>query len=195
MFTRTPVVVVVVHDLLPDRLQQQPRPPLGLLPKPRRARVTGVSLANHEKVGGIRYLPRAAPVPPDQDLAADASRHRRERMSFNYKKHCSNCVVYNHAKPIRPRLASLSPLDVPKNQCEIVDMDFVTDLLKSSNSNTLTAILILVCDFTKMAHFVPCHKEVTAEETPDLFFENCYRLRGVPKVVVSDRVPRFVGKF
>ncbi len=42
------------HDLLPDRLQQPPRPPLGLLTEPRRARVTGVSSAHHEvEVGGF----------------------------------------------------------------------------------------------------------------------------------------------
>jgi hypothetical protein len=46
-----------------------------------------------------------------------------------------------------------------------------------------------------MAHFVPCHKEITAEDTADLFIDNCYKLHGVPKVIVSDRDPRFVGKF
>jgi hypothetical protein len=49
---RTPVVVVAVHDLLPDWLQQPPRPPLGLLPEPHRTRVTGVSSAYHEEVRG-----------------------------------------------------------------------------------------------------------------------------------------------
>ena len=48
---------------------------LGLMSEPRRARVTGISSAHHEEVGGgIWHLPRAVPVPPDQDLAADASR-------------------------------------------------------------------------------------------------------------------------
>ncbi len=65
-----------MHDLLPDRFEQAPRPPLGLLHEPRRARVTGVSSAHHEEVGGIWHLPRAVPVPLDQDLAADASRHQ-----------------------------------------------------------------------------------------------------------------------
>ena len=46
------MVAATVHDLLPDRLQQLPRPPLGLLPEPRRARVIEVSNAHHEEVGG-----------------------------------------------------------------------------------------------------------------------------------------------
>ena len=46
-----------------------------------------------------------------------------------------------------------------------------------------------------MTHFVPCHKEMTADEIVDLVIDNCYKLHGVPKVIVSDRDPRFVGKF
>ncbi len=65
------MVAVAAHDLLPDRLQPPPCPPLGLLFEPRRARVTGVSSAHHEEVGGILHRPRAVPVPPDHDLAAD----------------------------------------------------------------------------------------------------------------------------
>ena len=46
-----------------------------------------------------------------------------------------------------------------------------------------------------MAHFVPCHKEISTEESSDLLISNCYRLHGVPKVIFSDRDPKFVGKF
>jgi hypothetical protein len=53
----------------------------------------------------------------------------------------------------------------------------------------------MVCQLTKMAHFVPCHKEITAKESADLFISNCYILHGVPKVIVSDRDPKFVGNF
>jgi hypothetical protein len=74
-------------------------------------------------------------------------------------------------------------------------MDFVTDLPKSSKHN-FTAILIRVCHLTKMVHFVPCHKEITvAKETDELFIDNIYKLHGVPKVIVYDKDPRFVGKF
>jgi hypothetical protein len=98
------------------------------------------------------------------------------------------------AKPSRQGLASLSPLGVLEYPWEVVGMDFVADLPKSSKLQ-YTPILILVCHLTKMAHFVPCHKEITDEETADLFIDNCYRLHGVPKIIVFDRDPRFVGKF
>jgi hypothetical protein len=53
----------------------------------------------------------------------------------------------------------------------------------------------MVRHLTKMAHFVACHKEIIVEESADLFISNCYRLHGVPKVIVFDRDPKFVGKF
>ena len=71
------VVAVAARDLLPDRWLQPPlRPPLGLQPEPRRARVTGVSSATTRRWGGNWHLPRAVPVPLDQDLAADAIMRR-----------------------------------------------------------------------------------------------------------------------
>ena len=83
---------------------------------------------------------------------------------------------------------------MPEYPWEVVGINFVTNLPKSSKLQ-YTAILILACHLITMTDFVPRHKEVTVEDTSDLFIENCYRLHGVPKVIVSDRDPRFVGKF
>jgi hypothetical protein len=44
-------------------------------------------------------------------------------------------------------------------------------------------------------HLTPEHNEPAIEESSDLFVDHCYRLHGVPKVIVSDRDPKFVGKF
>jgi hypothetical protein len=56
-------------------------------------------------------------------------------------------------------------------------------------------VFIMVCSLSKMAHFFLYHKEITAEKSSNLSINNCYRLYGVPKVIVSDRDPKFVGKF
>jgi len=65
-------------------------------------------------------------------------------MSFDCKNHCSNCVVCNRVKPSRQGSASLPPLGVPEYPWEVVGMEFVNDLPKSSKLQ-YTAILILVC--------------------------------------------------
>jgi hypothetical protein len=46
-----------------------------------------------------------------------------------------------------------------------------------------------------MPHFVPCYTKIKAEESDDLFIDNCYKLYGVPKVIVSDKDPQLAGKF
>jgi hypothetical protein len=85
-------------------------------------------------------------------------------------------------------------LGIPEYPWEIVGIDNVTDLPKCGIDN-YSFVFIMVCHLTKMAHFVPCHEEITAEESTDLFIGHCYRLHGVPRVIVSDKDPKFVGKF
>ncbi len=85
-------------------------------------------------------------------------------------------------------------MGIPENSWEIVGIDYVTDLPKRAIDG-YTTFLISVCHLTKMAHFVPCQREITAEESDYLFIDYCYRLHGVPRVIVSERDPKFVGKF
>ncbi len=78
------------------------------------------------------------------------------------------------AKPDRKGGAALQPLGIPEYPWEIVGIDYVKDLPKSGTYGN-TAVFIMVCHLTKMAHFVPCHKEITAKDSADLFIGNCYR--------------------
>jgi hypothetical protein len=94
-------------------------------------------------------------------LATLLKRFLWERMLFDGKAHCSTCVVCNRAKPSRQGSSSLSPLGARNYPWVIIGMDFVTDVPKSSKCN-FAAILILVCHLATIAHFVPCHKEITA---------------------------------
>ena len=76
---------------------------------------------------------------------------------------------------------------------EIVGIEYVTDLRKSGTYSYRT-VLIMVCHRTKMAHFIPCHKEITAVESADLFICNCYKLHRVSEILVSDKNPMFCWK-
>ena len=80
--------------------------------------------------------------------------------------HFQRCIVCNRAKPDRRGGAALQPLGIPKYPWEIVGIDYVTDLPKSCTDGFIT-----VCHLTKMAHFVPCRKEITAEESTDSFID------------------------
>jgi hypothetical protein len=46
-----------------------------------------------------------------------------------------------------------------------------------------------------MAHFVPCTKAITSEETAALVMREVFRHHGLPDSIISDRGPQFVSKF
>jgi hypothetical protein len=115
-------------------------------------------------------------------------------MTFDCKSHCQHCVVCKRAKPDRKGGAALQPLGLLDYPWKIVGIDYVTNLPKSGTYGYIV-YFIMVCHLTKMVHFIPCHKEITTEESTYLFISNCYKLHGVPKVIVSDRDPKFVGIF
>jgi len=71
-------------------------------------------------------------------------------------------------------------------------MDFITDL---PTVRTKNSILVVVDRFTKMAHFTPCSKSITEEETAQLILDGIVRLHGLPEEIVSDRGPQFASKF
>ena len=85
----------------------------------------------------------------------------------------------------------MQPLGILEYPWEIVGINYVT-ILPKSGSYGHTIVFILVCHLTKMDHFIPCHKEITVEESSDLFINFFYRLHGAPNVIVSDRDPKFV---
>jgi hypothetical protein len=71
-------------------------------------------------------------------------------------------------------------------------MDFIKDLptVKAKNS-----ILVVVDRLTKMAHFTPCSKSITIEETAQLVLDGIVPPHGLPKEIMFDRGPQFASKF
>ena len=72
-------------------------------------------------------------------------------------------------------------------------MDLITDLPATKNGND--ALLVVVDRLTKMLHLIPTRKEISALELAQLFFNEIFRLHGMPKIIVSDRDPRFTSIF
>jgi hypothetical protein len=71
-------------------------------------------------------------------------------------------------------------------------MDFMVSLPPSRGFD---AIMVVVDQFSKMAHFIPTKDEATTQETMRLFFSHFFKHHGLPKDIVSDRDPKFTSKF
>ncbi|KAK9004982.1 hypothetical protein V6N11_042432 [Hibiscus sabdariffa] len=71
-------------------------------------------------------------------------------------------------------------------------MDFIVGL---PNTDGFASIIVVVDRFSKYATFIPASKECPAEETARLFLKHVVKYWGVPRDIVSDRDPRFTGRF
>ncbi|MBW0503985.1 hypothetical protein O181_043700 [Austropuccinia psidii MF-1] len=73
-------------------------------------------------------------------------------------------------------------------------MDWVTVLVPGGKEN-FNPCLIIVDRFRKSVRCIPCRKEDTAMDTALLFWNNIISTRGVPKIIISDRNPKFTSEF
>ncbi|MBW0499720.1 hypothetical protein O181_039435 [Austropuccinia psidii MF-1] len=88
----------------------------------------------------------------------------------------------------------LQHIEELKHPWETINMDWVTGLVPGGKEN-FNACLIIVDRFSKSVRYLPCHKEDTAMDTSLLFRNNIISTFGVPKIIRSDRDPKFTSEF
>ena len=108
----------------------------------------------------------------------------------DYVRSCDTCSRSKH--PQHRPYGLLQPMPIPESPWKSISLDFITDLPLSKGFDT---ILTVVDRFTKMAHFLPCTKTITSQETADLLMREVFKHHGLPDDIVSDRGPQFISHF
>uniref|UniRef100_A0AAV1UDX9 Integrase catalytic domain-containing protein n=1 Tax=Peronospora matthiolae TaxID=2874970 RepID=A0AAV1UDX9_9STRA len=74
-----------------------------------------------------------------------------------------------------------------------MSMDFVFGLPRDAAGNT--RIVVFVDRLSKMAHLAAVPDSIDGDGTAKLFMDRVFLQQGLPVAIVSDRDPRFTGKF
>jgi hypothetical protein len=105
-------------------------------------------------------------------------------------KECTTCQV---SKDEHTHLAGLlQPLPIPEHKWERISMDFIMGFTKAQVKD---CIFVVVDMLTMFAHFFTISTYYSATQVADFLFKEVFKLRGLPKTIVSDRDNGFMSTF
>lgn len=107
---------------------------------------------------------------------------KMKSMIHDFVAQCTICQQTKSERVAYPGL--LQPLPIPDQAYQIVSMDFIEGLPRSSRFN---CIMVVVDKFSKYSHFVPLSHPFTAMIVAQQFLSHIYKLHGLPLSIISDR--------
>lgn len=110
------------------------------------------------------------------------------------KNSSSNARYVNRTRVSEHMLPAglLQPLPIPEGVWSDISMDFIEGLTKSKGKSVVP---VVVDRFSKYAHFLALQHPFNAVKMAKVFFDNVFKLHGLPRTIVSDRDQIFLGEF
>lgn len=142
----------------------------------------------------LHDCPSAGHLGVTKTLQRVANRFWWPHMTRAVRHYVTSCPSCQCNKPRNDLPAGLlRPLPVPEKKFEQITMDLVTDLPPTARGHD--TVVTFVDRLSKLVHFAPTTKTVDATELARIFTETWHKHHGTPKVIISDRDPRFQGHF
>nr|KYP54697.1 Transposon Ty3-I Gag-Pol polyprotein [Cajanus cajan] len=89
-------------------------------------------------------------------------------MRVDVQKYCSKCIACLQAKSKIMPHGLYTPLPIASTPWVDISMDFILGLPRTQRGHD--SIFVVVDQFSKMAHFIPCHKVDDVSHISRLFF-------------------------
>ncbi|KAL1197953.1 hypothetical protein V5N11_013641 [Cardamine amara subsp. amara] len=113
-------------------------------------------------------------------------------MKRDVERVCGRCVTCKQAKSKVQSQGLYTPLPIPTQPWNDISMDFLLELPCTRIGKG--SIFVVVDRFSKMAHFIACHKTDDAAHVANLFLKEIVRIHGMPRTIVSDRQTEIVNR-
>lgn len=115
------------------------------------------------------------------------------KMRADIKQYVKTCPSCQQMKPVNTaRMGLHHAFDHPDTRWHVVSCDLIVDLPQSDGFDS---VITFVDKCSKMTHFIPCNKNITAMQFADVFVSHIFRLHGMPDVIISDRDTKFTSAF
>ena len=121
------------------------------------------------------------------------------KMKDRITEYIAACATCKRSKPTRHKqYGQIQMLPPPTEAWEEITMDFITKLPESQDPATkeyYDSILVVVDRLTKYCHYIPFRESYTAEQLSYVLLDRVLRIRGIPKVYITDRDKLFTSKY
>eukprot|EP00798_Chlamydomonas_sp_ICE-L_P005195 gene5195-biopygen12247 len=130
----------------------------------------------------------------DKTLARIAPHYYWPRMGDTIQRYIRTCESCQQIKcPNKVPIGLIQSLPTPDNRFDTWSMDFVVALPNTQRKKD--SILVMQDSITKIVLLMACSTSVTAPQAAQLCFDFLVTRFGIPRVLVSDRDPKFTSHF